>query len=94
MAVVVFAAAAGTAIERYISEADVEGRAARAAALRSAAAFLGSHPLAGRALEHGLHELVVSHGAAGAVVLYRFAVEADEVRVLALAGQREMGYRP
>ncbi len=39
-------------------------------------------------------ELVISFGATGYIALYRFVVQLDEVRVLALRQQREIGYLP
>lgn len=43
---------------------------------------------------HGdLRELVISYGRTGYVALYRFLPLRDEVRVLAIRHQREIGYR-
>ena len=52
--------------------------------------ILGSHPLVGRPLAHGLRELVISHGRTGYVALYR--VVRDRVDILAVRHQREAGY--
>jgi len=41
-----------------------------------------------------LRELVISFGETGYIALYRFVVQKDEVRVLALRHQREIGYLP
>jgi plasmid stabilization system protein ParE len=94
MATVVFAGAALRGVQHFLGATAPGTRASRAVALRSAATLLASHPLAGALLERGLRQLVIGHGATGALALYRFVVEADEVRVLAVAGQRELGYRP
>jgi len=94
MATVVFSGAALRGIEHFLGTATAGCRASRAVVLRSAAALLASHPLAGAALERGLRQLVIGHGATGAMAVYRFAIAADEVRVLVVAGQRELGYRP
>jgi len=51
-------------------------------------------PMLGRRIEGDLRELVISSGAKGLVALYRFIAARDEVRVLALRPQREMGFRP
>jgi hypothetical protein len=37
---------------------------------------------------------VISYDATGFIALYRFVVLSDEVRVLALRQQRELGYLP
>ena len=65
-----------------------------AAAIRSAIESLAIHPLVGRRVEGDLRELVVSYGDTGYIALYRFVVLNDEVRVLALRHQRELGYLP
>ncbi len=52
------------------------------------------HPLVGRRIEGDLRELVISFGATGYIALYRFVVQQDQVRVLALRHQREIGYLP
>lgn len=63
-------------------------------AIASATNMLASHPLIGRRIEGDLRELVISFGATGYVALYRFVVQIDQVRVLALRHQREIGYLP
>ena len=55
---------------------------------------LAVHPLIGRRLEGGLRELVISYGQSGYVALYRFVVSQDEVRILAIRQQRELGFQP
>ena len=67
---------------------------ASAAAIRSAVENLASHPLIGRRVEGDLRELVISYGATGYMALYRFDIQRDQVRVLALRHQREIGYLP
>ena len=76
---------------------DAESPAATLAAvdaIQSAVENLGAHPLVGRRIEGDLRELVISFGATGYIALYRFIVQQDEVRVLALRHQREIGYLP
>jgi plasmid stabilization system protein ParE len=71
-----------------------EAASAAAAALRSGIENLGTHPLVGRRVEGDLRELVISYGATGYIALYRFDIQRDQVRVLALRHQREIGYLP
>lgn len=44
--------------------------------------------------EGDLRELVISCGRTGYIALYRFVVARDEVRILALRHQREIGFVP
>jgi hypothetical protein len=67
---------------------------ATARSIYSAVDCLAAHPLVGRRVEGDLRELVISYGASGYIALYRFDVQRDQVRVLALRGQREIGYLP
>jgi plasmid stabilization system protein ParE len=50
--------------------------------------------LLGHRVAEDLRELVISFGATGYIALYRFVVQDDTVRVLALRHQREIGYLP
>jgi hypothetical protein len=50
--------------------------------------------LVGRRVESELRELIISYGHSGYVALYRFLVSRDEVRILAIQHQRELGYQP
>ncbi|HEV7716896.1 MAG TPA: type II toxin-antitoxin system RelE/ParE family toxin [Steroidobacteraceae bacterium] len=63
-------------------------------AIQSAVENLAAHPLVGRRLEGDLRELVISFGETGYIALYRFVVQQDTVRVLALRHQRQIGYLP
>ena len=67
---------------------------AAAQAIGSAVASLGTHPLLGRRIHGVIRELVISYGATGYVALYRFLVPQDEIRVLAIRHQREIGFVP
>ena len=67
---------------------------AAAEAIRSAIENLATHPLIGRKVSDDVRELVISYGATGYIALYRFVVLRDEVRILALRHQREIGYLP
>lgn len=64
------------------------------AAVRSAVEHLVSHPLVGRRVEGEIRELVISYGKTGQIALYRFLVARDEVRILGLRRQREIGFVP
>jgi plasmid stabilization system protein ParE len=67
---------------------------AAAGSIYSAVGSLATHPFVGRRVEGDLRELVISYGATGYIALYRFDIQRDEVRVLALRSQREIGYLP
>jgi plasmid stabilization system protein ParE len=71
-----------------------EAAVAAADAIESAVNNLAAHPLVGRRIEGDIRELVISFGATGYIALYRFVVQEDEVRILALRHQREVGYLP
>jgi plasmid stabilization system protein ParE len=97
VAQVVYSAYAVENIERALQslrEKNPEVAIASAAAIRSAVENLASHPLIGRRIEGDLRELVISYGATGYIALYRFDIQRDQVRVLALRHQREIGYLP
>jgi plasmid stabilization system protein ParE len=63
-------------------------------AIQSAVNNLAAHPLVGRRVESELRELIISYGNSGYVALYRFIVSRDEVRILAIRHQRELGFQP
>jgi plasmid stabilization system protein ParE len=63
-------------------------------AIQSAVDNLAAHPLVGRRLEGELRELIISYGHSGYVALYRFVISSDEVRILAIRHQREIGFVP
>jgi len=67
---------------------------AAAAVIRSAVENLAAHPLLGRRVHGDIRELVISYGQTGYIALYRFIVPQDEVRVLAIRNQREIGFVP
>lgn len=97
MAEVVYSARAIDGLERafeYLAQANPGARVAAAAAIRSAVQNLADHPLVGRRVEGDLRELIISYGATGYVALYRFVIQQNQVRVLALRHQREIGYLP
>jgi plasmid stabilization system protein ParE len=63
-------------------------------AIQSAVNNLAAHPLVGRRIEGELRESIISYGHSGYVALYRFVIAADEVRILAVRHQREVGFLP
>lgn len=88
MAQVVYSARALEHIERAL-------QALRAvAAIQSAVDTLAAHPLIGRRVEGELRELVISYGQTGYLALYRLVIARDEVRILAIRHQRELGFLP
>ena len=64
-----------------------------ASAIRTAVELLAHHPFIGRPVADDLRELVISYGRTGYVALYRFVIEKDQIRVLAVRHQRELGYQ-
>ena len=100
MAQIVYSARALENLDRAFTTSPSEGLAAEAAAaaaadaIESAVTNLAAHPLVGRRVEGDLRELVISFGATGYIALYRFVVQEDQVRVLGLRHQREIGYLP
>lgn len=97
MAEVVYSARSLQDIERafqFLREENPAAALDAVAAIQSAVENLGAHPLIGRRLDGELRELIISYGRTGYVALYRFVVGRDQVRVLALRHQRELGYLP
>jgi plasmid stabilization system protein ParE len=81
-----------TALSRWSGDPDSTVKAATA--IRSGIENLAGHPLLGRRIDGDLRELIVSLGPTGYVALYRFLIAEDEVRVLTLMSQRELGFTP
>lgn len=97
MATVVYSARALTHVERafeYLRTENPAAAVAAAQAIRSAVENLALHPLLGRRVHGDIRELVISYGQTGYVALYRFVVPKDEVRILAIRRQREIGFVP
>lgn len=97
MATVVYSARALEHVERafaFLRAESPEAALAAVVAISSAVDALGRHPLLGRRIEGEVRELVISYGRTGYIALYRFVVASDEVRILALRHQRELGYAP
>jgi plasmid stabilization system protein ParE len=78
----------------FLTRDNPDAAIAAADAIRSAVEHLAAHPLIGRRVHGDIRELVISYGQTGYVALYRFVVPHDEVRVLAIRHQREIGFVP
>jgi plasmid stabilization system protein ParE len=78
----------------FLRKEKPEAAVAAAQAIRSAIDNLGAHPLLGRRIHGDIRELVISYGATGYIALYRFLVPQDEIRILAIRHQREIGFIP
>jgi plasmid stabilization system protein ParE len=97
VATVVYSKLALDLIERafdFPRDKDSNGATSAVRAITSAVENLAAHPLVGRRVEVELRELIISYGHSGYVALYRFVVLTDEVRILAIRHQREVGYIP
>jgi addiction module RelE/StbE family toxin len=97
VATVVYSKRALDHIERafaYRSDKNPDAAPAAVNAIQSAVNNLAAHPLVGRRLEGELRELIISYGHSGYVALYRFVIAQDEVRILAIRHQREIGFLP
>jgi plasmid stabilization system protein ParE len=97
VATVVYSAWALSHLERafeLLATESPDAAIAAAWAIRSAVEILAAHPLLGRRVHRDIRELVISFGQTGYIALYRFVVPQDEVRVLAIRHQREIGFVP
>lgn len=97
MATVVYSARSLFHLERafeFLASENPDAAVAAAVAIRSAVESLAAHPLLGRRVHRDIRELVISFGQTGYIALYRFVVPQDEVRVLAIRHQREIGFVP
>jgi plasmid stabilization system protein ParE len=97
VATVVYSSRALAHLERafeHLRSENPDAALAAAAAIRSAVENLTAHPLLGRRIHGDIRELVISYGQTGYVALYRFVVPKDEVRILAIRHQREIGFVP
>jgi plasmid stabilization system protein ParE len=97
VATVVYSARSLTHLGRafqFLKAENPDAAIAAAGAIRSAVENLSAHPLLGRRVHGDIRELVISFGQTGYIALYRFVVPQDEVRVLAIRHQREIGFVP
>lgn len=97
MATVVYSARSLGNIERafgFLRDKNPGAALDAVVAIQSAVDMLVAHPLIGRRVEGEIRELVISYGQGGYVALYRFVVSRDEVRILAIRHQKELGFLP
>jgi plasmid stabilization system protein ParE len=97
VATVVYSARALDHIERafqFLRDKSPDAAQSALTAIQSAVNNLVAHPLVGWRIEGELRELIISYGHSGYLALYRFIVSTDEVRILALRHQREVGFTP
>jgi plasmid stabilization system protein ParE len=97
MASVVYSARSLAQLERafqFLRADNPQAALDAAAAIETAVDALAAHPLLGRRVQGDIRELVISYGRTGYVALYRFVVGRDEVRILAIRHQRELGFVP
>ena len=97
MATVAYSARALANIEQafeFLRDKSPPADFAATVVIRTAVETLATHPLIGRRIERDLRELVISYGESGYIAVYRFLVTSDEVRVLAIRRQREIGFIP
>ena len=97
MAQVVYSARSLEHIERafqFLRDKNPMAAVHAVTAIQSAVDNLAAHPLVGRRIEGEVRELIISYGQTGYVALYRFVIARDEVRILALRHQRELGFLP
>jgi plasmid stabilization system protein ParE len=97
VATVVYSAQALVHLERafeLLASENPDAAIAASSAIRSAVENLAAHPLVGRRVHGDIRELAISFGQTGYIALYRFVVPHDEVRVLAIRHQREIGFVP
>ena len=95
MAVVSYAPRASSDLQRlvdFLAESDPSAAVQTAELIVSAVEALQHHPLIGRPVEWGFHELVISRGRSGYLALYRYDEARDRVLVLTIRHQREAGY--
>jgi plasmid stabilization system protein ParE len=97
VATIIYSARTLGHIERafqFLHDRNPQAAEKAAQVIQSAVLALAAHPLVGRRVEGEIRELVISYGHSGYVALYRFLVAMDEVRILAVRHQRELGFLP
>lgn len=97
MARIVYSARSLAHIERafqFLRDENTQAALDAVTAIQTAVDHLAAHPLLGRRVEGEIRELIISYGKTGYIALYRFVIRRDEVRILALRNQRELGFMP
>jgi plasmid stabilization system protein ParE len=92
----VIAASADADLDRlfaFLAEQDLRAALSVSDVIFDGLEVLQRHPLIGRPVEEGMHELVISRGKSGYVALYQYIEQDDVVMVVALRHQREAGFR-
>jgi plasmid stabilization system protein ParE len=79
-------------VEGHLQDHEVGDIAERLVAIFDALELLTRHPLIGRPVAGARRELVIGRDSRGYVALYRYDPLEDEVVVLALRAQREVGF--
>ena len=95
MAKIGYATRSLTHLERafeFLHREKPDAPVAAAHAIRSAVENVAMHPLVGRRVHGDIRELVVSYGTTGYIALYRFVVPHDEIRILVIRHEREIGF--
>lgn len=95
MARIIYAARALADLSRlmdFLLQTEPAAALATVDLITEAVQVLANHPLIGRAVEHGLRELVISRGKSGYIALYSYESQHDAVLVLTVRHQREAGF--
>ncbi len=79
-------------VEQHLRDHDATDIPGRVSDILDALNLLVRHPMIGREAGGERRELVIGRGSRGYVALYRYDALDDEVVVLALRAQREMGF--
>jgi plasmid stabilization system protein ParE len=79
-------------LSEFLQGEDSAAAGATAALVMRGLEILEAHPLIGRPIGAGLHELILSRGNTGYVAVYEYQPRQDRVLVLALRHQREAGF--
>jgi plasmid stabilization system protein ParE len=97
VAEVVYSARALEHVERafqFLRDRNAGAAVQALTSIQSAVDTLAAHPLIGRRVEGELRELVISYGHTGYLALYRHVIAQEQVRILAIRNQRELGFLP
>lgn len=78
----------------FLLETDPKAAVETGRLITEAVRVLCNHPLIGRIVKNTLRELVIARGRSGYIALYRFDAIYDEVHLLTIRHQREVGYSP
>ena len=77
----------------HIAQFDLGSAPERIGGILEALQILAHSPQIGRPVQGGKRELVIGRASRGYVALYHYVVAIDTVFVLALRGQREVGFK-